>query len=438
MSHFTPYAPKAEEIYGAGEDVLSADRNTVEADQESSSVLAAYQIFEVLGDRDWLGQEIEGERLIARLDAALQYLLRERSDPETGMIVSGFSADWGDLSPIYPDARAIYLDDATPRVLGLYTNCQFYFAADNLAELYAVLEENARADFWARTAERTKESINQHLWKEDQGFYRMHAVLTPALTTGWPDDSDIFAMGGNALALLYGVADEAQAGKIFDQARKRRAEVGVSTISGSLLPAFAQGLFAHPMVKEEYAYQNGGQWDWFGGRFVLSEFERGFSQRAQRHLIEIARKVASSSGLFEWQTKDGKGRGSRNYAGSAGALGAACFRGLFGVYLRGDELELKVRLGDQPGQIQLNQPATDTFVRYRYRYDEESLQIRLFYESNLAGEGNLSVLLPRGKTASSVLVDEEEQSFFTERLGEDRYVELATDWAPHELRVQLK
>ncbi len=106
--------------------------------------------------------------------------------------------------------------------------------------------------------------------------------------------------------------------------------------------------------------------------------------------------------------------------------------------MRGDELELKVRLGDQPGQIQLNQPATNTFVRYRYLYDEESLQIRLFYESNLAGEGNLSVLLPRGKTVSSVSVDEEEHAFFTERFREDRYVELATDWAAHELRVQLK
>ncbi len=297
-SHFAPNAPRAKDIHPEPAP-MSADKNTVEADQESSSVLAAYQIFEVLSDRDWLSQEIEGERLIARLDAALQYLLRERSDPETGMIVSGFSADWGDLSPIYPDARAIYLDDATPRVLGLYTNCQFYFAAEKLAELYVVLEKNAPADFWARTAERTKESINQHLWQEDKGFYRMHAVLTPALTIGWPDDSDIFAMGGNALALLYGVADDAQAAKIFDQARKRRVEVGVSTISGSLLPAFAQGLFAHPMMKEEYAYQNGGQWDWFGGRFILAEFERGCSERARRHLIEIARKVASGGGLYE-------------------------------------------------------------------------------------------------------------------------------------------
>ncbi len=437
-SHFIPYAPKTKEIYGSGDDVLSADKNTVEADQESSAVVAAARIYSVTGDEDWLRKEIEGRALIERLDAGLRYLLSDRRDQESGLIVSGFSADWGDVSPIHPDPKAIYLDDETPRVIGLYTNSLFYFAASKLSELYALLEEDSQAEFWSRTAEQTKESINRHLWQEDRGFYRMHTVLTPALTGGWQDDTDIFAMGGNALAVLHGVADQNQAKSIFERAAERRSQVGMSTISGSLLPAFPLGFFAHPMLKEPYAYQNGGQWDWFGGRFVLAEFENGFSERARRHLSEIARKVTSAGGLYEWQTKNGQGRGSRNYAGSAGALGAASFRGLFGVYLHGGELELKVRLGDQPAQIQLNQPATETFIRYRYRYDEEKQQIRLFYESNLAGEGDLSVLLPRGKKVSTLLVDEEARSFSMETIGEDRYVELVTDWAAHELQVQLK
>lgn len=437
VSHFTPYAPKAEEIYGSGDDVLSADKNTVAADQESSAVVAASRIYDVTGDKNWLRNEIEGRRLIERLDAGLRYLVRERADPESGLIVSGFSADWGDVSPTHPDTKAIYLDDATPRVIGLYTNSLFYFAASKLSELHAVLKEDSQAEFWSRTAETTKESVNRHLWQEDRGFYRMHAVLTPALTAGWPDDSNIFAMGGNALAVLYGIADQNQATSIFERAQERRNEVGMSTVSGSLLPAFPRGFFAHPMLKEEYVYQNGGQWDWFGGRFVLSEFERGFTERAHRQLVQIARKVVSSGGLYEWQSRDGKGRGSRNYAGSAGALGAACFQGLFGVYLTAGALELRVRLGDWPGQIQLYQPATETYVRYRYRYDEKAHRLDLRYESNSASEGGLSILLPKGGTVSGLWVDEEERSFSVESLGEDRYVKLSTDWSPHQLRVQL-
>ena len=438
QSHFKPNAPRAKEIYGTGTDALSADKNTVEADQESSAVVAASRIYDATGDQDWLRKEIEGRRLIERLDAGLRYLLRERSDRESGLVVSGFSADWGDVSPIHPGTNAIYLDDRTPRVIGLYTNSLFCFAASKLSELYVALQEDEQAAFWRETSEQTKDSINRHLWQEDRGFYRMHAVLTPSPSAGWMDDSNIFATGGNALAVLHGVADQNQATRIFHEARERRRQIGISTVSGSLLPSFPSGFFAHPMLKEPYTYQNGGQWDWFGGRFVLAEFENGFSVLARQHLSEIARKVTSGGGLYEWQTKDGQGRGSPNYAGSAGALGTASFRGLFGVYLRGGELELKVRLADQPGQIHLNQPATETFVRYRYRYDQTQQEIRLFYETNLEGEGNLSVLLPVGKTANSISLDDEAHGFRNESVGEDRYIALTTDWAAHELRVQLK
>ena len=436
-SHFAAYAPKSKEIFESGEHVLSADKNTVEADQETSAVIAAYEIFSAIGERAWLNKEIEGTRLIDRLTAGLEYLVRERIDPQSDLITNGFSADWGDVSPIYPDARTVYLDEATPRVLGLYTNCLFYFASEKLADMYDALGETSSADPWRERAGQTKESINQHLWQEDKGFYRMHLVLTPQLTAGWPDDTDIFAMGGNGLAALYGVADDAQAQSIFDRAEERRRELGVSTLSGSLLPAYPQGFFAHPLMQDAYSYQNGGQWDWFGGRFVLAEFERGFSERAQRHLLEIARKVATNGGLHEWQTLDGSGRGSGHYAGSAGALGGASFRGLFGVYLGAEALELAVRLGDRPGEIQLFEPSTDSFVRYRYRYDDTTRQIRLRFESSSEPEGRLMILLPEGMTAEFVWIDEEETPFTTRSLGEDRFIELVTDWNSHLLEVQL-
>ncbi len=402
-----------------------------------SAAIAAYEIFSAIGDRAWLNKEIEGTRLIDRLAAGLEYLVRERIDPQSDLITNGFSADWGDVSPIYPDARAVYLDEATPRVVSLYTNCLFYFASERLADMYHALGETPRADSWREQAAQTKESINQHLWQEDKGFYRMHVVLTPQLTTGWPDDADIFAMGGNGLAALYGIADDAQARSIFVLAEERRGELGVSTLSGSLLPAYPQGFFAHPLMRDAYSYQNGGQWDWFGGRFVLAEFERGFSERAQRHLLEIARKVATNGGLHEWQTLDGSGRGSGHYAGSAGALGGASFRGLFGVYLGAEALELAVRLGDRPGEIQLYQPATDSFVRYRYRYEDATRQIHLRFESSAESEGRLQILLPEGMTAESIWIDEEEESFTIRTVGEDRLIELVTDWESHLLRAQL-
>jgi hypothetical protein len=435
-SHFAAYAPRAKEIFASGENVLSADKNTVEADQETSAVIAIYEIFLALGDRTWLSKEIEGARLIDRLAAGLEYLDRDRIDPQSSLISSGFSADWGDVSPVYPNARAVYLDEKTPRVVGLYTNCLFYEASLRLADLYDVLGETVTASSWRERAAQVKEGINAYLWHEDKGFYSMHRVLTPELTAGWVDDADIFAMGSNGLAALYGIADDDRTRRIFDRAEERRREMSVSTVSGSLLPAYPAGFFVHPLMQEPYSYQNGGQWDWFGGRFVLAEFERGFSERAHRHLLEIARKVTRNRGFHEWQTRDGRGRGSSRYAGSAGALGAASFRGLFGIYLSAGTLDLTIRLGERSGEIQLHQPSTRDFVRYRYRYQDGEIQLR--FDASAEAEGRLRLLLPDGTSAATVWIDGEEKAHTTRTVGEDRFIEVATDWGPHELRVQLK
>src|SRR6185503_5334459 len=157
--------------------------------------------------------------------------------------------------------------------------------------------------------------------------------------------------GGNGLAVLYDVADETQSRKIFEVAERRQREFGFSTIAGVLSPSYPDGFFKHPAVNKEYYYQNGGQWDWFAARFLLAEFEKGYSARAYRQLVEIAKKTVASNGLYEWHTKDGKGMGSREYAGNAGALAGAIFQGLYGVYLTDRQLVLKIRLVDQSGQI---------------------------------------------------------------------------------------
>jgi hypothetical protein len=86
-------------------------------------------------------------------------------------------------------------------------------------------------------------------------------------------------------------------------------------------------------MNEPYQYQNGGQWDWFGGRLVLAMFEHGFSAQAREKLIEIAGKDLRNGGLFEWDTREGAGRGSDDYAGSAGSLARALFEGYFGFKL---------------------------------------------------------------------------------------------------------
>ena len=373
--NFLAGAPRAKEVYramnaaGSQTIIITADKNTTEADQETSAVDAAYQVFQIRGNLKWLRKNINRDPIVNRLDRSLEYLLKARFDSRHGLLSNAFTADWGDVSPLYGDQRAIYLDDKTPLVAGLYTNVLFYRAAGQLQQIYRALGQTSRAAYWQRKAAMVRENINKYLWQEDKGFYRVHLDLRPARARGWQDDSNIFAMGGNGLAVLYSVADDAQSARILEVAEKRQREFGLSTIAGVLLPPYPRGFFKHPAVNEEYNYQNGGQWDWFAGRFLLAEFERGYSARAYEQLVGIANKTVTNNGLYEWHTKDGKGMGSSDYAGSAGSLAGAVFQGLYGVYLNDKTLNLRVRLRDQPGQVHLYEPATDKIYRHPTFYN---------------------------------------------------------------------
>jgi hypothetical protein len=441
--NFRISAPRVREVY-RGKDIatgsvtiISADKNSSEADQETSAVDAAYQVFQITGSRDWLNKKINGRQLLNRLDLSLEYLLKHRFDASYGLITNAFTADWGDVAPIYPDQRAIYLDSRTPVVAGLYTNALFYRAATQLSEIYRAVEDPERATYWRSRAQMIRENINKHLWQEARGFYRIHLVLKTAGMTGAPDDSDIFAMGGNAVAALYAVADDRQASRIFEVAEARQRQYNLSTIGGTLLPPYPKGFFKHPVVSEEYAYQNGGQWDWFAGRLLLAEFERGYSERAYRQLLEVARKCVRNKGLYEWDDKQGVARGSANYAGSAGALGAAVTQGLFGVYLSHSSLDLRIRLREQAGKIYLSQPATDSYIAYQYSYDARSGRANLSYESNAREAGRVCLLLPKESGRAELLMDGVNKSFAEETVGEDRYVCASTDWKAHRLELRV-
>src|SRR5258706_15974737 len=89
-------------------------------------------------------------------------------------------------------------------------------------------------------------------------------------------------------------------------------EFGLSTVAGVLLPPYPQGFFKHPAVREEYYYQNGGQWDWFGARFLLAELGRGWSARGYGKLVGIGNKAGTKKGLYAWHTREGQGMGNSN------------------------------------------------------------------------------------------------------------------------------
>jgi hypothetical protein len=437
-AQFVANAPRATRVYAAGDVVVSADKNTTAADQESSAVDAAWRVFQLTGDRGWLARPILGRRLVDRLDDALGYVERERHDAGSGLVTSAFTADWGDVSPAYPDQRAIYLDEATPVVVGLYTNAFFARAAEQLASLLDAAASPERAQHWRQAADSVRAGVDRDLWSESRGFYRLHRLVVARGDAGQFDDSDMFALGGNALAALYGPADDSRAGRIFAVAEARSRKLGPSSVAAVLMPAYPTGFFLHPILREADTYQNGGQWDWWTGRFILALFQRGRSQAAFDELRAVSRRAADAGGLYEWYARDGSGQGSNHYAGSVGALSAAIYEGLFGLASSAGGLDVTVRLGSTPGGVRVCEPASGRELSYEYDYAPDRRQATLRYVSNAPGRGRLAVRLLEPGAPATVLLDGQPASFLTDGVGEDEYVSLTTDWASHRLEITLR
>ena len=436
-ARFAADAPRVKEAWRSATVVLSADRNTSSADQETSAIDAAAIVFDATGDVAWLRKPIRGRTVLDRLDAALAFVGERRMS--RGLVTAAFTADWGDVSPAHGDQRVIYLDDATPVVGGLYASALYVRAARGLGALHQAAGDRARAAEWNARADAAATAIDRLLWQPRRGFYRLHLPVTsPA---GWrpPEDGHVFALGGNALAALYGIAGDARAARIFGVAEARTRQHGLGTIGGVLLPPYPVGFFKHPILREPFTYQNGGQWDWWAGRFVRAEFERGHAVKAFAHLRALAARAVAAGGLHEWVTRDGQGRGSPRYAGSAGALGAAVMHGLFGLALGADGLRLDVRLGARSGEVTAHQPANGATIAYRQDYDARARSLRLRYESSVRGSGTLSVLLPPGTAVVRCTLDGTARALPEVRaVGQDRYAVLATDWKPHTLELVLR
>jgi hypothetical protein len=422
-----------------------ADKNTTETDQEASAVQAAYQIVSLLG-RDWLLKEIRGRRIIDRLAAALTYVRQNRWTSEWGGLVTGaHTADWGDVDIVDSDQQAVYTDDRTHWTVDIYDQSMFYQACMNLALMLELVDDTSRSNLWKDTARKLAEGTRELLWQEEKGFFAMHNHLDE-LTHDSFEEKDIFAMGGNLQALLSGLASAAQARSILETALARQQALGISTISGTLLPPYPPGVFKHPLLDDPYEYQNGAQWDWFGGRLVLALFQHGYSQTARQKLCEIIQKNQANRGFFEWENREGTPVGSDMFCGSAGSLTQAVVAGYYGIQQDKNSFLLTLNLGTDSARIHLHQPADDSFIAYDYQFDQERGDIVLNIDASKAVRSPLRILNPwpslsleNSSDHLNVLLDGRPVDFRLQELNSDIYIVVeAVKFRGREIRAALR
>ncbi len=246
---------------------------------------------------------------------------------------------------------------------------------------------------------------------------------------------------------MSGLADDEQSKLIIQEALTRQKSFKISSLSATLLPPYPKNVFKHPMVDDPYEYQNGGQWDWFGGKLIYAMFEQGYSRLAKEKLLEILEKNWSNRSFFEWDTRDGIGQGSSFFCGSAGSLSKAIYEGFFGIKLQEDALSLEPKLGNESAKVHVHLPVSDKFIAYIYTFDKAKNRVRLEYNSNYSQKGSIKILSPwdsteenmdTSKTNFMVTIDGQSVDFWLERKNQDGYIVLRTDFQNHVLEIGKK
>lgn len=421
---------------GAISAVLAADlrvnKATATSDDETSLIHSAYIFYRTAGGAAWLRKTIQGQTVLARLDAALTWLFTNRFDAATRLIRRGHTTDWGDVKAEAGGEPTDFDPKGDHWTASIYDQALTYRATRELAAMHRAVGSRSRAKAWERRATDLREHTHTHLWQPAHGFFKLHLHVTP-WTHPFDEDSIVSVM--NALAVDVGLTTPEQAASIFHNLELARHAAEVLKPGLVLYPPYPAGFLSNQGGYGEY--QNGAVWDWWGGMQIVSEFRNGAAALATEHLLQVAADWSRHPGtIFEWQTPQTlAGHGSAHFASAAGTVGEAIVRGLFGVDLSLDALTLQSRLGLRNGNIRVYQASTDRYAAYTQTVTNG--MIVLEYGTNATTPVIIKILLPRGMTAPQAQIDGQNVSVSRECVGEDCYAVVVALTGQHRIILSI-
>jgi hypothetical protein len=413
---------------------FKVDKATVVSDEETSTIVAAAEAFDVAPDPAWLRQELRGQMLIERLNRAMSWVLTERRDPTTQLIKRAHTTDWGDVK-WEPGPEPTNIQDGDQWTASIYDQAIGYAALRGLARLNAAAGREQDRARWEDEAFELRSATNRVLWQDQprRGFYRIHVHLQPDRVEHYElDEGDIIAIG-NAAAIYYGLADSERAARIVAALERARIAAGATKPGLTLDPPYA-GWYQVQM--DHRMYQNGALWDWWAGRQISGEFWTGHWRMARQHLIQVAQDWATHPGMVrEWESPWLQRNGADPaYVGGAAVMGQAVVQGLFGVDISGREVRLSPRLDDFNGRIRVYEPATDTYAAYEYTSSPRRVSAQYGTNSPTAVSVRLPVLW---RDASLALLDGRDVlPVFYERVGEEHIASVVVPSGTHQVELQ--
>lgn len=296
---------------------MAAHKNTVETDQESSLVQAVAQYAAITRDYDYLKEIRAGKTVLEHLEDAMSYLRNNKWEDAYGLITGATTADWGDVQPEH--GWGVEIDANTHYTIDIYDNAMFALSLGDLAQLCKTAGSADRAARWQALKDTVSRNVREHLWDAGRQKFRPHIYLNGSPFPPDFNEDEIYYHGGTAVAALAGLMTRKEVAAANRRMVANQQAAGAQSIGLTLYPAYPDGFFANPMMGA-YQYQNGGDWTWFGARWIQALAKYGMVKEAYDELRPMLERTVNDPGFYEWYHLDGTPVGTGTYRGTAGVL----------------------------------------------------------------------------------------------------------------------
>lgn len=221
--------------------------------------IAAWEIYKVTGDRDWLKQ------CYPIIKKTLEDDYKTLYDPATGLYRGESSfLDWREQTyPRWMNNADIFMSEC------LGTNAVHYQANIIAAKMAELLGEDESS--FRNIADGIRQGINQWLWQQEKGYYGqyLYGGNSPVL-------SGRYEALGESLAILFGIADEARAKEIIG--RSPMTPFGATCI--------------YPQIPNIPAYHNNAVWPFVQAYWNLAAAKAGNETVLNHGMASIYRPAA--------------------------------------------------------------------------------------------------------------------------------------------------
>jgi hypothetical protein len=288
-----------------------AFKNTVETDQETSTIQALYKYVKKTGDRSILTEKVGDRTVTEHIRDMINFLLRERFSEKYGLIYGAMTADWGDVQPLTADV--VDINDDTYFAIDAYDNAMLIIALDNMKEMGIA----TKADMKLRKS--LAKNVRKYLWDEKRQKIRPHVYLDKSPIPEGFDEEELYCHGGTAIAIEAGLLTKKEIATVNSAMVRNVKLSGMPSIGLTLYPPYPEGFF-HGGMGNLYNYQNGGDWTWFGGRMIQQLVRNGFVKEAYEEIRPMIDRVIKHQAFYEWWGMGCTPSGSGEFKGSAGVL----------------------------------------------------------------------------------------------------------------------